>query len=790
MVPPFFIFTNMQNIDGQSPQEQNKSFVEKVAQLKPLADSGDKKAVYDLANTYADELALHDDDPELGKECYKYVRQAIDMGYTDFYVQLAALYGQGVGVKRQPADAVHYLQLFLDNYDTDATPPLRYFARYLLSCYKASGEGTQRDAPYAYSLIKESLAINNCEEALEVKQELEDIYPFDDEGEIDIEHHGRSKWLTFFIILGILGSIWGFVMPNTIKEAGEILGIPFYIGMACNLAIYGGLLFWQKWSGWAVLVQWFVSFIGGNAALFSMAQSGFTSLSPIAQLGFSQLANFYVGTFILALLQRRKKGYALPWCSVTGMRDDGRNMFARMKDLLMAYGEGDEYRADSSETKTFTICCQVATALIAVIGVYVGYLYITSDKSWGMDIEWKCWNSPVLWGFLSFIGFFAQFFDWQHFSYVTYNVWKDSNGRELKRERDHDMLTEMEGGILMPLLMHLIVVPAMYGAVFYYIIMGAIALLGALIPYFVAVLAVALAWPFYKVCTHFLPRQWRIVLLAIWFVCMAFFLLALSTGASHSLSSKSSSAVETTLPQSIGHATVTANVANLRTGPGIEYDYYTQSDGQKLQVTQGNEIQIIEDSGEWYKILTADKGMAFIKKTLCSEMQLYQTEPEEVDYSSDEEVPVVDSTVVAEPSDEEAGYGEAENSSTLSESTESASSEQVVTAKASAVGDEVFDVVDQMPEFVGGASSLRSYISQNVRYPAIAEENGVQGTVVVKFVVERDGTVTSVQVARSVDPSLDKEAVRVVKGMPRWIPGKKNGQPVRVSYTIPVSFRL
>ena len=207
-------------------------------------------------------------------------------------------------------------------------------------------------------------------------------------------------------------------------------------------------------------------------------------------------------------------------------------------------------------------------------------------------------------------------------------------------------------------------------------------------------------------------------------------------------------------------------------------------------MTQGNEIQIIEDAGEWYKILTADKGMAFIKKTLCSEMQLYQTEPEEVDYSSDEEVPVVDSTVVAEPSDEEAGYGEAENSSTLSESTESASSEQVVTAEASAVGDEVFDVVDQMPEFVGGASSLRSYISQNVRYPAIAEENGVQGTVVVKFVVERDGTVTSVQVARSVDPSLDKEAVRVVKGMPRWIPGKKNGQPVRVSYTIPVSFRL
>ena len=102
----------------------------------------------------------------------------------------------------------------------------------------------------------------------------------------------------------------------------------------------------------------------------------------------------------------------------------------------------------------------------------------------------------------------------------------------------------------------------------------------------------------------------------------------------------------------------------------------------------------------------------------------------------------------------------------------------------------VFDVVEQMPSFPGGNSALMQYLSSNIKYPVVAEENGVQGRVVCTFVVERDGSITDVRVIRSVDPSLDKEAVRVVKGMPRWIPGKQNGSAVRVKYTVPVTFRL
>lgn len=102
----------------------------------------------------------------------------------------------------------------------------------------------------------------------------------------------------------------------------------------------------------------------------------------------------------------------------------------------------------------------------------------------------------------------------------------------------------------------------------------------------------------------------------------------------------------------------------------------------------------------------------------------------------------------------------------------------------------VFDIVEQMPAFPGGPVELMKWLGSHVQYPAIAQENGVQGKVIVAFVVERDGSITDVNVVRSVDPSLDKEAARVVRSMPKWIPGKQNGASVRVKYNVPVTFRL
>lgn len=100
----------------------------------------------------------------------------------------------------------------------------------------------------------------------------------------------------------------------------------------------------------------------------------------------------------------------------------------------------------------------------------------------------------------------------------------------------------------------------------------------------------------------------------------------------------------------------------------------------------------------------------------------------------------------------------------------------------------VFDVVDEQPRFAHG--NVMAWLSNNVHYPPIAEENGIQGRVVVSFVVEPDGSISNIAVVKGVDPSLDKEACRVVKAMPKWIPGKINGEAVRVKYNLPLTFKL
>ena len=116
--------------------------------------------------------------------------------------------------------------------------------------------------------------------------------------------------------------------------------------------------------------------------------------------------------------------------------------------------------------------------------------------------------------------------------------------------------------------------------------------------------------------------------------------------------------------------------------------------------------------------------------------------------------------------------------------------EVVVDEKPKEDETKVFDVVEQMPSFPGGDAELMKFLHDHMKYPAVAEENGIQGRVICTFVVERDGSITDVKIIKSVDPSLDKEAVRVVKSMPKWNPGKQNGSAVRVKFTLPVTFRL
>ena len=103
---------------------------------------------------------------------------------------------------------------------------------------------------------------------------------------------------------------------------------------------------------------------------------------------------------------------------------------------------------------------------------------------------------------------------------------------------------------------------------------------------------------------------------------------------------------------------------------------------------------------------------------------------------------------------------------------------------------QVFHSVEQMPQFPGGEEALLRYLSSHINYPPMAAENGVQGRVTVQFVVDKTGRVGEVKIVRSVDKELDKEAVRVCKSLPKFTPGRQNGQAVAVWYTLPVTFKL
>ncbi len=104
--------------------------------------------------------------------------------------------------------------------------------------------------------------------------------------------------------------------------------------------------------------------------------------------------------------------------------------------------------------------------------------------------------------------------------------------------------------------------------------------------------------------------------------------------------------------------------------------------------------------------------------------------------------------------------------------------------------EKIFTVVEDPCEFPGGMGALMKFLSKNINYPEIAQENGIQGRVIVSFVVEKNGLPSQVKVVRGVDPALDKEAIRVVKKMPAWKPGKQQGRAVRQRFTLPVVFRL
>ena len=177
------------------------------------------------------------------------------------------------------------------------------------------------------------------------------------------------------------------------------------------------------------------------------------------------------------------------------------------------------------------------------------------------------------------------------------------------------------------------------------------------------------------------------------------------------------------------------------------------------------------------KQVTTDTGMAAV---VFEEEMVPITEQEEQQQAPPPEVPKAEEIIEIVENDAKVE----ETVIQASDDTEKAVEEEEPEEQ------QIFQIVEEMPEFPGGMGECLKFLMKNAKYPTISQENGVQGKVSVKFVIEKDGSIADPVVVRGVDPYLDKEALRVVKSMPKWKPGKQRGKPVRVSYTVPVIFKL
>ena len=155
-----------------------------------------------------------------------------------------------------------------------------------------------------------------------------------------------------------------------------------------------------------------------------------------------------------------------------------------------------------------------------------------------------------------------------------------------------------------------------------------------------------------------------------------------------------------------------------------------------------------------------------------------------------EEVPVAPSTNEEQATARQASKEQVPETSIEEQVENELEAVEEETLENALVEESVFDAVEQMPEFPGGRDQLNKYYESNLRYPEVAIENGIQGRVIVQFIVNTDGSISDATVIRSVDPACDEEALRFINSMPHWTPGQTDGKNVRVRYTLPVTFRL
>ena len=466
--------------------------------FEELAELGYADAMIDAAD-----LILKGNNEAETKKVFEYYQKASET-VPEAYDRLCMAYYYGCGVVRSFAEAVRYGLLTIKEVPADKITPSVY--QILGECYMA-GLGTHKDVCLAKQYFEKAKQEGLEEDVKGFLDELSARYPFTNQNEIDLKVRKRSKWASFLLWVTMLISGMGAYVQWTNVE---VKLWPILLGFSVLTCLL--TLCWQKIGGYLFLIMLIVG-LGlntyGYVGLFTDIHEEYVMYSlVIGQIW------FWASFFILLSLQKRRYGYALAWCSLMKKRDDGRNYIKRLTDKILVYGYGPQYLSDSVQTRKVRIMSVCFIALSFVLALFAGWGMAMQD--FDFDIEWNCFESPTLYVTLCIIGFFLQFSKklYTHASYDTYDVYKDDYGKVKKVEKNNDILTVVEGQIIMPILAHLLIYPMIIGAIMYYLIMIGFAFIQGIMPFIFGGLIIASVYLLYLISKRLLARKYRVGLIS------------------------------------------------------------------------------------------------------------------------------------------------------------------------------------------------------------------------------------------------------------------------------------
>ena len=470
--------------------------------FKELAAQGNVEAKFTLAGMYMTGIgpvaANHD-------KCINLLKDAADNdNYEPAAALLSSIYYEGIGTRVNFAESAFYAKK-VTNDETDDVEGWKGFVYNILGKMSFSGNGVTKNVPKAYHLFKYALGIG-CEEAMDNIQKLTSRYPMLDDESINLKAKGRSKWATFFLVLGLLYNIMVAIAMCKLDDEPHITQA--IVAGVCAVVLFANLA-WVKFSVIGLVAMFLAGFCGPVYML-----GGTTTNEDFATIIMVTLlcANGCGAFITLFAYQKRKDGCALPVNTLMGWKDDGRNQIEFATTNILAYGEGAQYKTDSAQTRTVEMLNWAISIAVFCCSCYAAWQMAHIDMS--TNIEWNCFKSPQLYGFLCVVGFFLQFFNWTHLSFITIIKWKDQYGNE-HQERDRDMMTEIEGGFLWPLIGHFVIAPMLYGAMLYYIIMGGFALLQGIMPWVLGVLLIASVTLPFRWAASLVDRKYRFLLVPL-----------------------------------------------------------------------------------------------------------------------------------------------------------------------------------------------------------------------------------------------------------------------------------